>query len=79
MHRRTFQNQLAAVCGSLATLGAMRGSSEGAERSKGARTTNPIGVSILAIHDAGKTRPRHKLHDLRKQRFAHVHLSPQVV
>lgn len=49
MHRRTFQNQLAAVCGSLATLGAMRGSSEGAERSKGARTTNPIGVSTYSL------------------------------
>ncbi|MFN7892704.1 MAG: sugar phosphate isomerase/epimerase family protein [Pirellula sp.] len=49
MHRRTFQNQLAAVCGSLATLGTMRGSSEGAERSKGARTTNPIGVSTYSL------------------------------
>ena len=49
MRRRTFQNQLAAVCGSLATLGALRGSSEGAERSKGARTTNPIGVSTYSL------------------------------
>jgi sugar phosphate isomerase/epimerase len=49
MHRRTFQNQLAAVCGSLATLGALQGSSEGAERSKGARTTNPIGVSTYSL------------------------------
>jgi hypothetical protein len=33
----------------------------------------------MPLDDASKVLPRHKLHDLRKQRFAHVHLSPQVV
>lgn len=49
MHRRTFQSQLAAACGSFATFGAIRGSSEGAEQPKGARTTNPIGVSTYSL------------------------------
>ena len=49
MHRRTFQSQLAAACGSFATLGAIRGSVVGAEREKGARTTNPIGVSTYSL------------------------------
>jgi L-ribulose-5-phosphate 3-epimerase len=49
MHRRTFQNQLAAACGSLATLGAIPRSVIGAEREKGSRTTNPIGVSTYSL------------------------------
>ncbi len=49
MHRRTFQSQLAAACGSLATLGAIPRSVVGAEREKGARTTNPIGVSTYSL------------------------------
>ena len=30
-------------------------------------------IAGIAIHDAGKTRPRHKLHDLCEQRLAYIH------
>lgn len=36
-------------------------------------------VAAVSIDDAAKRLPRHKLHDLRKQRLAHVHALPRVV
>ncbi len=34
-------------------------------------------IAAVAVDDATECLPRHVLHDLRKQRFAHVHTSPQ--
>jgi len=35
-------------------------------------------IATVAFDDASKGLPWHVLHDLRKQRLAHVHASPQV-
>ena len=37
------------------------------------------GIAAVTIHDACKTRPRNKPHDLRKQRLADIHASPRSV
>ena len=36
-------------------------------------------IAAMAVDDAPEGFPRHILHDLRKQRFAHVHTSPQAL
>jgi hypothetical protein len=36
------------------------------------------GVATMALDDAAERLPRHELHDLRKQRLAHVHVLPRV-
>ena len=36
-------------------------------------------IALVSRDDAPKRLPRHELHDLRKQRLAHVHASPRVV
>ena len=35
-------------------------------------------IATVAVDDATEGLPRHILHDLRKQRFAHVHMTPQI-
>jgi hypothetical protein len=36
-------------------------------------------VATVSLDNAAKCLPRHKLHNLRKQRLAHVHVLPRVV
>ena len=43
---------------------------------RAAQSANP-GIARVSIHNARKARPRNELHQLRKQRLADIHASPQ--
>jgi hypothetical protein len=52
--------------------------SHDAKQVRAAQRTN-AGIALVSLDDSPEGLPRHELHDLRKQRLAHVHASPRVV